>query len=181
MLPVAAQADDGPCAAQLVAVQAASAAAEPLDSAFDDTLQQMLALPLASEAPELAGFQLDVLTQLAQVQAAALVRGTGTTAVPNDASDTVAPWAQIDADLAQVQAGIVGPDGQPRSSVNAFTVLVQRAKDQAQAVAQVNEQLGEAVQAVGACTTAQFDDGSSTQPGIGDSGTSGGGNDGGGD
>ncbi|MBV8715524.1 MAG: hypothetical protein JOZ65_10695, partial [Chloroflexi bacterium] len=51
MLPVAAQADDGPCAAQLVAVQAASAAAEPLDSAFDDTLQQMLALPLASEAP----------------------------------------------------------------------------------------------------------------------------------
>jgi len=151
-----ADAQDEPCQPQAAAVEAASAAAEPIDEAYGNTLQQLsnLIAPAAQEAPELIGAETDLLGQLASIQVAAALQRAGAQDSASADAASAAANAQIGVDLAQIQAGMVGPNGSPRPSVAQISNLALQAQDQAQAVSNVNQNVASAAEALAACAEA---------------------------
>lgn len=172
-LPAVTQAQDVPCLPQATAADAAAAAAAPLNEAYGQTLEQLIALsgPMANEAPELIGVQADLISQLTGIQQAAFIQSLGGAAQDTGAADAAA--AMVDADIAQLQAGLVGAGGQPRPSVTLIANMALQAKDQAQAVASANQNEFNALQALTSCAEAAAGQ-------AGDNATGDGGGDGGG-
>ncbi|GAC1314705.1 MAG: hypothetical protein NVSMB2_04610 [Chloroflexota bacterium] len=161
--PARTYAQEEKCAKESVAADSAAAVLEVDDAAYLSTIEQIIALSGALSAyPELAGLQASLI-----VDATQLLATSQDGAIDRNAARD---WAQSTAqgEAAQIQAGLVGPDGAVHPEVQQLFGLEQVAAQQAQAMTAHAQSASDAFVTLVGCLAPGTDTGSGSDTGSGD-------------